>query len=203
MILRRLASIALLALGLGALASPAVAQQQYQPPGNAKVTIYCKNVTAGDTPCPATSGGGGGAATIADGADVTQGAKADSAYAGSGSASVVSILKGLYTALGTPMVVTPTNSSGAYGSATVGTSASTIITAAACKVFCEVVNNSQTATVCINVGATATISTGVCAAGEITLPPLWHRSWEGSYVPSDAISAIASSGSTPVATGAK
>lgn len=44
------------------------------------------------------SGGGGGAVTVADGADVTQGAKADAAYAGSGSASLVAILKGLYAA---------------------------------------------------------------------------------------------------------
>lgn len=57
------------------------------------------------------SGGGGGAITAASGAyaagafaagagvdgwDLTQGAKGDSAYAGSGSASVVAILKGLY-----------------------------------------------------------------------------------------------------------
>ena len=41
-------------------------------------------------------GGGGGAVTIADGADVTQGAKADAAYTGSGSASVVGVLKGIY-----------------------------------------------------------------------------------------------------------
>lgn len=40
--------------------------------------------------------GGGGAVTIADGADVTQGAIADSAYAGSGNSTVVSALKGLY-----------------------------------------------------------------------------------------------------------
>lgn len=44
-------------------------------------------------------GGGGGAVTVADGADITQGAKADAAYAGTGAASVVAILKGLYAAL--------------------------------------------------------------------------------------------------------
>jgi hypothetical protein len=45
-------------------------------------------------------GGGGGAVTIADGADVTLGAKADSAYAGGGgSVSAIAILKGLYAAL--------------------------------------------------------------------------------------------------------
>jgi hypothetical protein len=45
-------------------------------------------------------GGSGGAATIADGADVTQGAKADTAATDSTSAwSVVALLKGTYTLL--------------------------------------------------------------------------------------------------------
>lgn len=99
--------------------------------------------------------------------------------------------------------VTPTNSAGAYSAVTVGTSASTAITAAACKVFCEIVNDSPSATICVNVGASATITGTTCAAGEITLPPLWHRSWEGFYVPSDAVSVIASAASTPAAAGAK
>ena len=41
----------------------------------------------------------GAASSFADGSDVTQGTKADSAYAGSGSASVIAALKGLYAAL--------------------------------------------------------------------------------------------------------
>lgn len=49
------------------------------------------------------TGGSGGAATIADGADTTQGAKADTAYAGSGAATVVSILKGLYGGITGPI----------------------------------------------------------------------------------------------------
>lgn len=44
-----------------------------------------------------SGGGGGGAVTVADGADVTQGAQADTAYGGSGSASVVAVLKGIYS----------------------------------------------------------------------------------------------------------
>lgn len=40
-----------------------------------------------------------GAITIADGADVTQGAVADTAYAGSGNATVVSALKGIYASV--------------------------------------------------------------------------------------------------------
>lgn len=40
-----------------------------------------------------------GGITVADGSDQTQGAQADSAYAGSGSTSVIGALKGIYTAL--------------------------------------------------------------------------------------------------------
>jgi hypothetical protein len=54
-------------------------------------------------PLPVTGGGGGGgggAVTVADGADVTQGAKADAASIdGSGSPSVVSLLKGMFASL--------------------------------------------------------------------------------------------------------
>ncbi len=55
--------------------------------------------TAGNPLNTSGGGGGGGAVTVADGADVTQGAKADAAYAGSGSSSVVAALKGVYAAI--------------------------------------------------------------------------------------------------------
>lgn len=42
---------------------------------------------------------GGGASTIADGADVAEGAKADAAWSGTGAGSVIAILKALWTAL--------------------------------------------------------------------------------------------------------
>lgn len=45
--------------------------------------------------------GGSGATTIADGADVTQGAKADAAWSGSGDGTVVGILKSLRVLLNT------------------------------------------------------------------------------------------------------
>jgi len=44
-----------------------------------------------------------GGVTIADGADATQGAKADAAYTGSGSASEIAILKGIYAQGATPI----------------------------------------------------------------------------------------------------
>ena len=40
-----------------------------------------------------------GGITVADGSDVAQGAKSDTAYAGSGSASIIAALKGLYNAM--------------------------------------------------------------------------------------------------------
>ena len=67
----------------------------------------------------------------------------------------------------------------------------------------DVVNLSPTATICLNLGAPATISGTTCAAGEISLPPLWHRSWEGAFIPTDALHAIASAASTPASVGAK
>jgi hypothetical protein len=97
----------------------------------------------------------------------------------------------------------PNVASGAYASVTVGTVDSTILAANTAFYFLDVVNASATATICLNFGAAATITGTQCAAGEIALPPLWHRSWEGSFVPSDAIHAIASAASTPASVGGK
>ena len=97
----------------------------------------------------------------------------------------------------------PNVATGAYASATVGTADSTILAASSAFYFLDILNNSASATICINFGATATISGSTCAAGEISLPPLWHRSWEGSFVPTDAVHAIASAASSPVSVGAK
>jgi hypothetical protein len=92
--------------------------------------------TAGNPGVISSSGSGGGPATLASGAvasgayaagslasgagvdgwDATQGAKADAAYTGSGSPSVISLLKALYTAL-TSALPAGTNT---IGSVTVG-----------------------------------------------------------------------------------
>lgn len=92
---------------------------------------------------------------------------------------------------------------GAYASSTVGTSSAPLTLPGPVTVLLDVYNNSPTATVCINLGATATISGTTCAAGEITLPPLWHRSWENNFIPTDTVNAISSAASTPVTVGAK
>jgi hypothetical protein len=120
--------------------------------GTPNVTVPCSSTY----PVPTSgSGGGGGAITAAinayavgalqDGADVTEGTRGDAAYAGSGSASVVSILKGIYASVtgaipaqsntttnigntGTLVNVTPTDCSLTISS---GGTAQNIISAAA------------------------------------------------------------------------
>lgn len=53
------------------------------------------------------SQGGGEAVSIADGADVTQGAIANAAWSGSGSGTVVAVLKAIWTALTTAVTTQP------------------------------------------------------------------------------------------------
>ena len=101
------------------------------------------------------------------------------------------------------MAPVPNLGTGAYAAATVGTADSTILAAGAAYYLLDVVNLSLTATICLNLGAPATISGTTCAAGEISLPPLWHRAWEGAFIPTDALHAIASAASTPASVGAK
>lgn len=87
-------------------------------------------VWSGSAWVPATSsgGGGGGAATIADGADVTQGAIADTAYA-SGSGTVVAVLKGIFGKLNAALTVNlPTGASTAANQTTANSSLATIAT---------------------------------------------------------------------------
>ncbi|HEY1805999.1 MAG TPA: hypothetical protein VGG45_16115 [Terracidiphilus sp.] len=101
------------------------------------------------------------------------------------------------------VVSAPTNSAGAYSGVTVGTSSGSILAASTAKVFADFHNQSPTATICISTTNPATITGTACAAGEITLPPLWDKSFEGTYVPSDQWFAIASAASTPLTVGAK
>lgn len=78
----------------------------YQPPQ--PTTIYLQSCNAGiggivgQGTCTLSSGGGGGAVTIADGADVTLGSKADAAGA-TGSQTLISITKQLHLDLAAPL----------------------------------------------------------------------------------------------------
>lgn len=108
---KALSIIAALAL----LAVVPVSDSVGQGAGQPVIVLNGGVAVSNSNPLPvAASGGGGGAVTIADGADVAEGAKADAAYTGSGSASVVSILKGLYAGV-TGSVPTGTNVIGKTG----------------------------------------------------------------------------------------
>lgn len=103
------------------------------------------------------------------------------------------------TICGAAMLLIASSASAApYDPATVGTTESTILTTRNGGNTLDIVSNSPTATVCINFGATATIAAGVCAAGEITIPPLWHRKWTAPDVPAGDVHAISSAASTPL-----
>ena len=85
------------ALGLGLLWS---APSRGAPPNTiANSVAVCDPWNPQRCAQPDASGNMPITGSISDGADVTQGAKADSAYAGSGSASVITILKGIYNRL--------------------------------------------------------------------------------------------------------
>lgn len=100
---------------------------------------------------------------------------------------------------------------GSYAGFTVGATDSIIVpsigstaqSGTAASRFLDIANLSATATVCINFGAAATISTTTCAAGEIAIGPLASKTWQNNFVPSDVIHAIASAASTPVTVGVK
>lgn len=94
-------------------------------------------------------------------------------------------------------------SAGNYSAVTIGTSSTQVVKPAKAEGFLDIYNDSATATVCCMAGAAATITGTACAAGEITLPALWHRSWENNYVPTDPIYCISSAASTPLTIGVK
>jgi hypothetical protein len=120
-----------------------------QANAQASVILYCLTTQPPPNqyqPCSSTwplqvssSGGGGGAITAAinsyavgalqDGADATEGTKGDAAYAGSGSATVVSILKGIYAAL--VALGSPFQAGGSIGNTSFGATLPTTPTVAA------------------------------------------------------------------------
>jgi hypothetical protein len=163
-------------------------------------------------------GGGGGSTTVNQGTpnaggtsawpvstDGTAGSSTTICSSASGTIGWLSCIEYVLTEIyaQTSITILPTKATGAYAPATVGTTDSTILAASTAAVFLDLVNNSPSATICINFGATATISGTTCAAGEVTLPPLWAKTYEADYVPTDAIHAIASAASTPASVGAK
>jgi hypothetical protein len=131
-----------------------------------------------------------------------------------GFASTMQALVGIYNLLAGTLTVSgsvsplPINATGNYSPATVGTSASTIVATAGgnARYLVDIINLSGSATVCLDVGGTATISGSTCAAGEIPLAPGARQTWPqgaAGFVPSDAISAIASASATAMTVGLK
>ncbi len=102
------AALAVLALALGCLT--AAAQTSFTTPGGSGVdgkVMMCLNGSNQAVPCSSATplqvtGGGGGAATIADGANVTQGSIGDSPWSGTGNGTLDAIMKAIYNAVISP-----------------------------------------------------------------------------------------------------
>lgn len=160
-------------------------------------------------PLPVTmsgGGGGGGAVTVADGADVTQGAVADAAYT-SGSGTVVSLLKGLFTRAGiifgangtsvatalNPVPVFDAQGVIASGSATlVANTAQTIIAAFADRRGMRVLNYTASP-VYLSLGTTGTPASG---GGSDYIPAAVAGvpgQWEPPYAPVGGVRAVGAS----------
>lgn len=174
--------------------------RMYTSPYGSIVVVVNPVVTAG--------GGGGGAITAASGAfaagalaagagadgwDLTQGAKADAPYAGSGSASIDAILKGIYAAAVGPLA----GRSGAITQSSISvTNASTALLTAAQFTNFEKICVPFTAStgVWINWANAA----AVAAAPSEYVPPGQCDTWVGStgFIPTTAAFAISNSAAT-------
>lgn len=93
----------------------------------------------------------------------------------------------------------PNTGTGSYMAVTVGVASAQALAAGAATKYLQIFNASATATIACRLGAAAVLN----GAGSITLPPQWAATWDGSFVPSDAVNCIASVASTPATIGAK
>lgn len=115
-----------------------------------------------------SGGGGGGAVTVADAADITQGAKNDTAWDGAtATPSIVSILKGLYTAL-TQKTATPATTRPPM----VANTNATLLAANASRVGAVIVNEGPD-TLYLKLGVTASATSysyAMAALGVVETP---------------------------------
>ena len=88
------------------------------------------SLASGSVSAGAYAAGAVVAGAFVDGWDITQGAKADAAYTGSGSASVVAILKGIYTTASGPIALNLNGTATAQTGLTPGTTQTGTIVAA-------------------------------------------------------------------------
>lgn len=141
-------------------------------------------------------------AYVPDGSDITQGKKADTAYAGTGSTTVVGALKGIYTALAA--LLANRASSGTItdrsGTITAGNTAQNAAAAMAARRWLLIhnpgsVGNFETAPgeeFWVNFGVTA-----IKAQPSIRISAGDTLILEGRYVPVGTVSVIAATTSTP------
>jgi hypothetical protein len=112
--------------------------------------------------------------------------------------SLASILAKLNAAVA--VTPSPANAAGAFSGTTLGTAAASILAANTAKVFLQIVNASTTnATVWVSFAGTAAVG----GAGSIPIGPGGSLLFSGTFVPSDAVSAIATAASTPITIGVK
>jgi hypothetical protein len=101
--------------------------------------------------------------SVANGSDVTQGAIADSAYAGSGSGTVIAVLKGLYALLAATLTFKKALGTTTASSGSLTTTSSTIIAANTSRKSLLVKNNSSVI-IYLNFNATAATNTDASLA---------------------------------------
>lgn len=94
-----------------------------------------------------------------------------------------------------PVLTLPASTTGSTDAVTVGTTSSQALAAAAgIRRFLAIDNESMTAAIACAFGGAAALNT----AGSWTIPPGMTRTWNGTFVPSDAVNCIASAAGTPV-----
>lgn len=96
---------------------------------------------------------------------------------------------------------TPTAASSPFSGAVIGLSPSLVIASGTAKTFVDIVNDSSMSSnvyvACANTSGAAV----VYGSGAITLPPLWHRSFEGSFIETANWYCVASASGTNITYG--
>lgn len=97
-----------------------------------------------------------------------------------------------------PVVTSPNSTTGSTTAVSVGTTSAQVLAAAvSVRRFLAIDNESATVAVACAFGTTAALN----SAGSWTIPPGMTRTWNGTFVPSDALNCIANATATPVTIG--
>lgn len=87
----------------------------------------------------------------------------------------------------------PASGTGSTTAVTVTSTSGQALAAAVTRRFLYIGNESTTATIACNLGGTAILNT----AGNYTIPPNTGRTWDGTFIPSDAVNCISSAATSP------